>query len=715
MNMFNSNILSENTAANENQTPSAFRNDAWSSFVYGMLEFNDTMHRMEVNNAIQDYRLLKEDAISEANNMLPSIKESEALQEAMNNSIKDRIKNAIQAIIDFVVKFINMLTQKDLKVRSRFKQMKRKTSKFYNEEKNNNSYTFTVFHAPSILDVDENKCRASLNNITIMIDRICRGEYESEASDASLAMAYKALVRCIRPKSGARNEFSGSVENAESFRNYVKSDIIYKDRDNMTYRDWQASIAETIPTDKGQIAHKLSFIKADLEKCQKMVERAAIVDATTKKNADIYISQIRAIVSSFSWYLDALYSAETQKLAYIMNTYNKIRFNNFSADHMSEAGMIHGEPFDSDTLFDNEDLNDFNRTEWLDLSLTTECFNLKFELDESLRRTALAEANIMVDDAFNKISRLNIMKEAELAKAGNAVANVFNVIRKAISSFIESLKSKGFSKYMQRNKAFIEKEFKIEKVSSKGDILAGIARIQKNISIIPFNYEQMKDDLKDKRTFFEKHILPTLKDPSTVSRRNVTWDSNMAITDYCKSYFGASMDESKYKPCEFTRSELEANRQNIISLLNNSNITSSINADLSKIEAESKKVASTTSNTPAENKSEEPKQEEGKKEEAKNESYFSVLYDQIITEADIDVASSGNNTENKAEGNKESGNDQNAALKNYVECYKDVLLSKLTAAQFIISECRQIIMAHAKSHMSAEQQKAENDIAAKEK
>lgn len=710
MNMFNSNILSENTAVNEET--SAFRNDAWPSLLYGMLEFNDTMHGMEVKNAIHDYRLLKEDAINEANNTLPSIKESEALQEAMSNSFKDRIKNALQAIIDFVIHFINMLTQKDIKVRSKFKQMKRRTSKFYNESKNNNSYTFTVFHAPSILDVDENKCRACLNNITTMIDTICRGEYEADASDASLAMAYTALQKIIRPKTGTRREFSGSVKNGETFREYVKSDIIYRERVNMSYREWQASIAETVPVDKSQIAHKLSFIKADLENCQKKVEKATIVDAETKRNADVYIGQIRAIVSSFSWYLNALYAAETQKLGYIMNTYERISSNKFSDDHMSEAGMIHGESFDSDTLFDNEDLNDFNRTEWLDLSLTTECFNLKFELDESLRRTALAEANIMVDDDFNKINRLNIMREAEEQKAGNAITNIFAAIKKAISSFMESLKGRNLknTKFMQRNKAFIEKEFKIEKVSSKGDILAGMGRVQKNIRIIPFNYEQMKDDLKDKRTFFEKHILPTLKDPSNVSKRNVTWDANMSITDYCKSYFGASMDESKYKACEFSKTELETNKQNIVTFLNKPNILSAINADLSKIESEAKKVSNIK---PAENKettSGEPKKIEGGKEETKQESYFSVLYNQFITEADIDMAKDapaegeGTTSNNAASAN----NEQSAAIKNYVECYKDVLLSKLTAAEFIISECMQIMIAHAKSHMSADQQKAED-------
>lgn len=724
--MFNSNILSEQNIQLNERAGNALRNDAWPSFLYGMLEFNDRMHEIETNAAITDYRMLKEDAINEANNTMLSIKETEALQESVAENIKKRIMAAIQAIIDFIKNFISMLTQKDLKVRRRFKEMKRKTGKFVNMEKNNNSYTFTVFHGPTVLDFDENKCRSALNNITAAIDRICRGEYDADVSDASLATAYRALGRVIRPKdSSVRHEFSGKYEDAKSFAEYVRTDIIYKERINMSYREWQASIAETIPCDKGIIAQKLSLIKGDLEKSQKDIARAAIVDEHTKKNADAYIAQIRAIVSSVSWYLNALYDQETRKLAYIMSTYTRIKGGNFSDDHMNEFGMIHGESFDSDTLFGNEDLDDFNRTEWLNLGLTTECFSLKYELDESKRRIALAEANIMVDDDYNKISRLNIMREAEEKKAGNAISNIFATIKKFISEFFEKLKSKNLknTKFIQRNKAFIEKPFKIDKVSSKGDILAGMARVQKGLTIVPFNFESMKDDLKDKRAFFEKHILPTLKDPSNVSKRNVTWDANMSITDYCKAYYGASMGSEKFKPCEFSKAELETNKQSIVAFLNKPNVLSSINADLAKIETESKKVANTTSTTKTtETDSKgavegESKTGEGaSKETPKQESYYSELYNTFITEADIEMSAEAKKEEGgeKGEGAASGNNEQSAAIKNYVECYKDVLLSKLTAAEFIISECMQIMIAHAKSHMSAEQQKAENDTASKE-
>lgn len=723
--MFNSNILSEqNTQLNE-RAGNALRNDAWPSLLYGMLEFNDVMHEIETNAAIEDYRMLKEDAINESNNVMLSIKETEALQEGVAKTIKERIVAAIQAIIDFIKKFISMLTQKDLKVRNKFKHMKRTTGKFAIPEKNNNSYTFTVFHGPTILDFDENKCRSAITNITTAINYICKGEYESDASDVSLATAYRALGKIIRPRDGsARREFSGKCEDSKSFAEYVRTDILYKERVNMSYREWQASIAETVPCDKGLIAQKLSLIKGDLEKCQQQVSKAPIVDEKTKKNADAYIAQIRAIVSSISWYLNALYDQESRKLAYIMTTYNKIKGGNFSDDHMNEFGMIHGEAFDSDTLFANEDLDDFNRTEWLNLGLTTECFNLKYELDESTRRIALAEANIMVDDDFNKISRLNIMREAEEKKTGNAISNIFATIKKFISEFFEKLKSKNLknTKFMQRNKAFIEKEFKIDKVASKGDILAGMARVQKSLNIVPFNFESMKEDLKDKRVFFEKHILPTLKDPSNVSKRNVTWDANMSITDYCKAYFGASMDSEKFKPCEFSKAELEANKQSIVTFLNKPNVLSSINSDLSKIETESKKVSNTTAKTSTtETKSAEgeTKTAEGNnstKETPKQESYYSALYNMLITEADIEMSAEAKKEEGgeKGEGNAPGNNEQSAAIKNYVECYKDVLLSKLTAAEFIISECMQIMIAHAKSHMSAEQQKAENDTAAKE-
>ena len=53
-------------------------------------------------------------------------------------------------------------------------------------------------------------------------------------------------------------------------------------------------------------------------------------------------------------------------------------------------------------------------------------------------------------------------------------------------------------------------------------------------------------------------------------------------------------------------------------------------------------------------------------------------------------------------------------LYKFMEVYKDVILAKMTASEFIVSELMQIMIAHINSHMSPEQKKAETAAQAKE-
>jgi hypothetical protein len=225
--------------------------------------------------------------------------------------------------------------------------------------------------------------------------------------------------------------------------------------------------------------------------------------------------------------------------------------------------------------------------------------------------------------------------------------------------------------------------------------------------MVPFNYETMKEDLKDKKVFFEKHILQSLKNPSQYTKRKVEWNANMSITEYCKAYYGASMPENKYPKCEFTTAELQTNMTNIIKFVQTYS-GSSFNNDINKLENESKKVssaapASTGSNaTGADN--------------AKNESlYYSSLYGTWFNEIQVEKGETENNTNNDNSNSENSNNDSNnnnnkdldqaAAFKAYSECYNDVFLSKLTATEFIMSELKSLIIAHAESYMNDEQKK----------
>lgn len=717
--MFNSNILTESaTNSLDRITPNE------SNFFTDLLEFNDIMHQIELDYEYKRYRTLKEDAEIDNGKRL-SEKEIAALKESALADFKEKILKAIQAIIDFVKKVIASLTQKDIKARNKFKSSVSRTKGFQNLDKMTNNYTFCIHHYLPLSEIDDSRARNSIVGLAQDISDICDGKSIPATSDSSLAAAYKSLAKEVK-QSGSkygvykpRNEYDQAVENSTDFSNYVRSDIIYKERLEMSYEEWRAIVSKVPSDNKAIISKKLSNIKADLEKCKERVAKATIVDDVSKKSVNDLISQMKAIISSYTWFLNANYDAETINLRYIMSTYDKIK-----GGTMSESGMIHGEEFNSDTLFANADLDDFNRTEWLDLSLTTECFMMKQLIMESKRKIAVKEAMILSDTDPLKFSRLVAMREAEEADLKSKASGIIANIRKIVEQFIAKMKDKNFKdvKFLNRNSQFISNNIKISKIVSAGDIFAGLYRVQKPMNFVPYNAEAMKEDLTNKRVFFEKHILSSLQESSPYAKRQVKWDDNISIADYCKAYFGASLSKEKYQSCTFTGKEVQDNKENMIKFLNKPNVLQSINNDLNKLDSEGKKAEAQEgkANPPASNNDNAANKDEGNKEQtAKQESmYYSELYGRYFTEAEIEMDNTSNNdANNKPEDNKDGegkdGKTQSSGVKVYMDAYKDVLMAKLTAAEFIQNEFMQIIMAHAKSYMSADQKAAEAEEAKK--
>lgn len=723
--MFNSNVLTE--AASKNSLDNSIMEE--SNFFTKLLEFNDEMQQIEYDYEYKRYRSLKEYAEICSNSAGASSviidKNIKALEESMIEDFKNKVINAIQAIIDFVKKIIASLTQKDLKIRNSFKASVSRTKGFQNVECMANNYVFYIHHYLPISEIDDSRARNAIVGLTQDIMDICNGISIPATSDSSLEVAYKSLAKAVKQSGSSnngvykpRNEFDQAVENSTTFANFVRTDIIYKERLEMSYEGWRSIIEHVTSDDKSIINRKLSNIKSDLEKCKEKIASTTIVDDVSKKNVNQLISQMKAIISSYTWFLNANYDAETVNLRYIMNTYERIK----NKTNVSESGLIHGEEFDSNTLFANKDLNDFNRTEWLDLSLTSECFMMK-QLDmESKRKIAIKEALILSDNDPLKFKRLVAMREAEESDLKSKARSIIDRIREIVEQFISKMKDRNFKdvKFLNRNSQFISNNIKIAKIVSAGDIFAGLYRVQKPMNIIPYNAESMKDDLTDKRVFFEKHILPGLQEASTYAKRQIKWDNDISIADYCKAYFGASMPKDKFQECVFTGKDVQDNKENMIKFLNKPNVLQSINNDLNKLDNEFKKAKTqeskqpdnnATNNTQNNNASNEKPNDN---EEAKHESmYYSELYGRYFTEAEIEMDNTqpASSTDN---GNGTSDNSKSSSgIKVYMDAYKDVLMAKLTAAEFIQSEFMQIIMAHAKSYMNADQKAAEAEEAKK--
>ena len=188
------------------------------------------------------------------------------------------------------------------------------------------------------------------------------------------------------------------------------------------------------------------------------------------------------------------------------------------------------------------------------------------------------------------------------------------------------------------------------------------------------------------------------------SKRNVKWTDDMEVATYCKIYFGASMPQDKYPMCEFTASEMDSNKGNIVRYLTEKNMAFSAKTDLAKLEAESKKInvsaaakaatKASSNNKDTNNSTSNAAATPASDNDSKNESmYYSELYQRWITEADIDM---GNVAQNA--GDTDSANVDNEifkAFRVYMDTYKDVIFAKMTGAEFVFSELKQLIVMHA--------------------
>ena len=787
--MFNINTLSESFSDNTIKNTTPF-NEETESYLYAMLEFNDKLHEIDINDKLAYYRALKESCDNEDKGLAP-------VNEVVGTVLAVGLIAIITAICVAISKIIQMFTQsknfaKKIRddVEGAYKKAKSNASSSSNSNsKSSNNGTsssssyvsfftpqeFTMYKCLDNVQAFADAFNQSTQNLVVATNHAVNGQSKNDDPSKTVAFAYKILNKQCRSLSGNRNDFNEDITDAASFKKYMTENFVYSYTKKVSAMDYIETFLSINDMGSGDAIGALNTMRRSLDDCKKTFERNK--ESMTKEKQIVAQKYLDALKGMINTGLFILNKNNSNFLTYGKNAKNVAKkyyvdedtgerisskgnitnnFKNKPDDLPSyvESGLIHGEEFDSNTLFANKDMRDFNPTEWLDLSLTTECFEAKYILDEANRRIALQEAMILTDNDFRKFDRLMSMREAEAEKANTGMRGVMDAIKKAIEQFLTKLKdvSKKNLSILNRNESFLKQPFTIEKVVSDGDILAGMYRVQKDINLVPFNYEQLKNDLGDKKVFFSKHVIQTLgSTTSNYSKRNVKWDDNMTIVDYCKAYYGGRLDPNKYPRCEFNTKELEDNRENIIKYLKDPSILNKIKGMERKLDAESKKVTNSianpvnnqptntnTNNNNSNNSSNNQTPATGNAASNNNggknnnttvqhNSYYSNLYDTFFTEADIDKGQTANNNQqNNATTN--TGNNtaadngaanqaskESAAFKVYMECYKDVILAKLTASEFINSELTQIMVAHAESHMNTQQLNNERQLRKNEK
>ena len=705
--IFSSTILNEQNKSN-NTSSLSLRNIQESmhdSFIYELLESNEIMHQIDTEENIGYYRCLAEYTNGTCTELV--------MNEGIVSGIHALLSKAIQVIIDLINKFINFIRGGAAKAsaaraKKTAEDFKQTTAGGIDPESNlNATKKLKVFIRPDITNINEGRISGCLNNITSALDRVLSGGDPGSADDIEkdVKMAYTVLNKIVIR---SRDTYKEKVTSSETFRAAVTADVMYTEE-----RDMKVSECIAIELKRQEANYnlakdaeaKMAKIRSILVDYEKKVEsRGAAIKPEARDYCKSIINKIQIIVNDVIWYFGRLTNINVQGSAYVESLLKKAK-----GENVNESSTIHGEMFDGNTLFDNEDYRDFNRTEWLDLELTAECYAFSAEARETKRRIAANEAAIFAEGySYDTFKKLVAMREAEEKKLGDRFMEIIKNIMTAIDKFFANLRDKLSldAAYIKKNLQYIQKPFNFEKLESAGDVVNGLTRIldTSKPQIKAYDYASMQNDLEDEKTFFEKHIKPSLG-----TGRSGTERSDISPTEFCKAYYGASMPEDKYPKVTIGNKELEGARANIMTFLQNPNTQlAKIREDVRKLEQEAKKASTKVGEKPSENpkdkvntgtdKADEsdnknqtaqiqaPENNAGGEQNTNESMYYSELYQRWFAEAEV------NNGKTATETAKKSEKD---GFKSYINAYKNVLLAKLTGAAFVRTELMQIITYHA--------------------
>lgn len=682
------NLLKENNYSIQN----ILADNYIDNFEIKLLEFNDDIHKICVESDIEFYKILSESALKKSNSL--------TIQEGLINSTVKFISNIIQKFIDTIKSFFNFIKRKygeeqakrAEEIRKDFKA--RSNGKVYNNSGINKNKEYTIFIFPKDSEVEDKYFAACYNNLQPLMDKALSGEDIAEDSiNKAIEMGFLVLSKSV-PCS--RTIFNNKVKNNEDFKELVSSNCCYKEKDEMTFVEYDDKFGDRIndfKRYKNSIASKVSYLGTMFEKNKiKYESRSLNLSESSKNSIMLILGGMKQLLDTVLWYSNKLVSSYSSFLNYYINTLNTA---------LNESSMIHGEEFDGDTLFDNNDSRDFNRTEWLDLSLATESYMISSILSNTRRNIAIKEAKIFTSNDINMLSKLTSMREAEIKKASEGIMNVIKEIGRIIDEFIAKMQDAVSvnANIIKNNQDIIyNKPFKFNTASSQGDILSGIERIKKDLTIKPFDYNSMKDDLKDDKTFFKKHIEPSLNSISKSKERSgFHYDDNMSIANYCKAYFGAPLEG--LEKCTYDAATL----QKII--IENKDFLESPHAFIrqikgakSELENQAKRFQSELDNSAKNNTETEANNS------INNESnYYSELYGRYIPLSEIDIKGENpetNNTSNKIENDQSSSNKVSfqSCIKVWLNTYRTVLMAKITGAEFIRKELMSIIKTQIKAY-----------------
>ena len=224
--------------------------------------------------------------------------------------------------------------------------------------------------------------------------------------------------------------------------------------------------------------------------------------------------------------------------------------NDIDTAKTNYESTIHGIDVEADSIFDNGvDDGEFNRTEWMDLTLEN-AYRLDRDIKNIYLHAYVEEACVLMeyDSSFGELFAIN---EAILNRIKNAVKKAIDAIKRIFAKFLEKIRAigKDHSKYLKKYKdTILQQQPKSEIIKIK-DFQTALKRIMQ-ASVPNIQYSVLKKCLdevyKEKPDASEEEaqmavldevIAPHIQDFNSVASKR---GPNDTTADICKTYFCCS-------------------------------------------------------------------------------------------------------------------------------------------------------------------------------
>lgn len=698
------NTLTEQNAV-LNTTVSQYKKDKeYYDSIYEMLHFREEMDIARINEACENYKFL----------MLASLNEVDSA------AVIERLKSVWQYVCNFVDKAIDVLM---LRYGNKTKLMTQIAALESDVGRLSSMGNFKV-SAPMIIIKNPtaavNECFANelgqLKNIGEEMKELEAGNCpSSSAIDKKIETLNK-----IKASEGSNASLAGRVYDKIGVeingKDFMRETVLFTKNSAATIVKTRMALLKAITV---QFEKALATARVQKKKAENIMNRIEKKNAPTE-NMIRYMNYMRdnvthtyTLLTASGAKLSAFCDMNVKNLRYAMDMILGYREKN--------EATIHGEDFDSDALFDTLSDEDFNPTEWMDLTLAEGFYDFNRVLREVYRDAYLQECMMYLSESGPSVTRLEQINEAN----SKGLQNAFEMIHKAMQAIIEKWGTTAIN-FANTDKGYLIKYAttildtskpieNLDDSTTGGYIFAGLDAIN-NFKYPNFDYNGSNGDIyKDVNTCLQK-----LVDGNTfINNKNVQRNEFDDPREFIKAYFGFKYKKGGNDSDNTIKLSL-ANDINphlksmYNTLLTPAPIINAINRDFEDIK---KKANAKDNAVPNQNPAQAQQQNSGDSNgtnnntdaakstnmAAKQEGTYSFVQDRYILEFEANKAvnqndtnntQAPNNTNNPPDAGKTSDvSSFNACKKVYIQAMYEIMKTQLSAFEYIRNEYRQIIFA----------------------